>query len=398
VKLLFIQHGSRIRKSETGKYYVDGNFNNDIWKRYKSYCDELTIILRMIPEDFDEEYLQSKFNYVDTNLVNLITVDDVYSPKSNYINPKIRKRIKETIEEQVKNCDKVILRSAGDFYTDIAYRCCKKHNKPFLVEAIGFPFECFWYHSMFGKVIAFPIDRKFKKTIANAPYTLYVTNEALQKRYPCRGEILGCSDVEINIDNKNKSIVDNRKNKLNMQNNKIILGTIGNIDAKLKAQKDVIKSLYKLKQQGYNNFEYQLVGGGDGNFLNRLIKKYNLQHNVKILGELPHSKVYNWLEKIDIYIHPSHNEGLCRSIIEAMSRGCAVICADVGGNYELVEKKYLYKKGNIKELTKLLKKIKKEDIIEQSKINYEKAKRYDAKVLNKKRDEFYLKFTKKEVK
>ena len=46
MNLLFIQGGSRVRICENGIKYVDGNFNNDIWNRYKSYCTNLTIILR----------------------------------------------------------------------------------------------------------------------------------------------------------------------------------------------------------------------------------------------------------------------------------------------------------------------------------------------------------------
>ena len=37
MRLLFIQGGSRVRVCSNNNKYVDGNFNNDIWKRYKSY-------------------------------------------------------------------------------------------------------------------------------------------------------------------------------------------------------------------------------------------------------------------------------------------------------------------------------------------------------------------------
>ena len=46
MKLLFIQGGSRVRICSNNNKYVDGNFNNDIWKRYKSYCNNITVILR----------------------------------------------------------------------------------------------------------------------------------------------------------------------------------------------------------------------------------------------------------------------------------------------------------------------------------------------------------------
>ena len=92
MKLVFIQHGSRVRYSHQGNPYVDGNYSNDIWKRYKSYCDELHVVLREVEEKFDEDFLKSKFNEIDKNLLSLYTVPDIYYPKKNYILPKIRKK------------------------------------------------------------------------------------------------------------------------------------------------------------------------------------------------------------------------------------------------------------------------------------------------------------------
>ena len=73
-----------------------------------------------------------------------------------------------------------------------------------------------------------------------------------------------------------------------------------------------------------------------------LAKKYRVENRVKFLGQVPHKEVLKWLDNIDIYIHPSYTEGLCRSIIEAMSRACPIICSDVGGNYELVDKDHAF--------------------------------------------------------
>ena len=37
MKLLFIQGGSRVIKTNNGENFVESNFNNNIWKRYKNY-------------------------------------------------------------------------------------------------------------------------------------------------------------------------------------------------------------------------------------------------------------------------------------------------------------------------------------------------------------------------
>lgn len=394
MKLLFIQHGSRIYYSKENEVYVDACFNNEIWKRYASYCDELHVVLREVNERFDEEYLSNRLNKIDRSILKLKTIPDIYKPKKNYLNFKIRKQIDKTIEEEVRNVDKVILRSAGDFYTDIALKYCKKYNKPYLIEAVGFPFDSFWYHSFVGKFIALPIDIKFKKAVRDASYVLYVTNEALQKKYPSKGKMLGCSDVEVNLSEQDiEEIITKRMQK--QSGPKIKLGTAAFLNVKWKGQRDVFKALYELKENGISNFEYELIGSGDSSNLLNEIKKYGLEEQIKIVGALPHSEVFNWLDNIDIYVQPSYQEGLCRAIVEAMSRGCAVICTDVGGNYELIDRKYIYKKGNVNQLVDILSKIKKEDIIEQSNINIRKASSYNQKQLNIKRDRFYMEFTEK---
>lgn len=391
MKVVFIQHGSRVRACENGKLFIDGNFNNNIWKRYKSYCDDLTVILRKLPGKFKEEDLKDKYNEIDESLMNLVLVDDIYSPKSNYFNLKIRKKIESVIKREIEKCDKVILRSAGDFYTDLAYKYAKKLNKMFLVEAIGFPFPSFWYHSQVGKILAFPIDYKFKKTVKEAKYVLYVTGDALQQKYPNKYKNIGCSDVEIFETENINSIVNNKV--LNVeQTKKIVLGTAAFLNVKWKGQINVIKALNVLKKLGYNNFEYQLVGAGDSQRITKYIKKYGLDENVKIIGALQHDKVYEWLEKIDIYVQPSYQEGLCRAIIEAMSKGCMVVASNVGGNYELIEKKYLYKKHNYKQLAKILAGVTPDEIKKNAINNYKKSQKYCKDILEKRRDKFYKEF------
>ena len=127
-----------------------------------------------------------------------------------------------------------------------------------------------------------------------------------------------------------------------------------------------------------------------------MIKKYQLDDIVKILGPLPHEKIYEWLKNIDVYIQPSYQEGLSRSILEAMSEGCCVICTDVGGNFELIDNKYLFKKKDIHQLSEKLSNLSNEDILEQSAINYIKTLKYDQKLLDEKRKKFYNSFIMKD--
>lgn len=400
MKLLFIQGGTRLKKDINGNYYTDGNLNNKVWERYKKYCDELIVVLRKDEKEYTTIEAVQKFNKLDLKSIKLYELYDLMKPKRRFFSFKYRKNVKKEIEKAVCECDKAIIRSAHNYYTLTAIKMCKKHNKPYLIEVAGYAFDGYWNHGdLYGKIVAVPYEILAKKAMRESNCCVYVTNYSLQERYKCYGNTLGCSDVELKeldeekLCNKLNKFENNRK-----ENQKLVLGTIGWIDLKVKGQQDVIKTLYKLKTKGIDKFEYHLVGLGNKEYLERLIKRYKLEDNVKLLGAMPHEEIFNWLNNVDIYIQPSYQEGLCRAVIEAMSCACPIIVSNAGGNPELANRKYVFKKGKIKELEKILNHISIDDLKEEAKRSFEVSKQYQKEILDKKRDEFYINFIEKKVK
>ena len=90
-------------------------------------------------------------------------------------------------------------------------------------------------------------------------------------------------------------------------------------------------------------------------------------------------------------------EGLCRAIVEAMSKACPVICTDAGGNFELIEEKNIYKQRDIFGLINILENINNEELKKNAVFNYNKSKKYTANLLNEKRNIFYSKFIKENI-
>lgn len=388
MKLLFIQGGSRWKFDDKGNAYTDANFNENIWNRYRAYCDELTVILKKEETIYKEEVARCRYNRFDTKKSKIIALPDIYRPVYQFLNIKYRRIINENIEKAVKEADAIIIRSIGTYYTNTALKYVRQYKKPYLVEETGFSFEALWYHSLPGKFAAIPNEITTKALMKDVPWVIYVTNEALQKRYPCKGNSLGCSDVEIIID---EYTLEKRLKK--DSNERIILGTAGFLDVGWKGQIYVIRALAKLKKKGLSNFEYQLIGAGTGKMLQAEAQKLGIADQVRIIGALPHEKVFDWLDNIDVYVQTSFMEGLCRSIIEAMSRGCPVLCTDVGGNYELVEKKCLMDKGNVMSIAQKIEMMIDEEFRrEQSKRNFEASKQYEMSYLNDKRNSFYKEF------
>lgn len=392
MKLLFIQGGTRLKQDTEGNWYTDGNYNDSVWERYTSVCDQLTVILRKEDSIYMPEDAEKKFNRFNINNINLVPIEDIYKPVTKYLNPVLRKHVYDLIKSEIVKVDRVIIRSVITYYTICALEICQKLNIPYLIEVTGVAWDAYWYHSLQGKLIAYSTEQGVKKRLKDAPYALYVTQYELQERYPCSGETLGCSDVELNsID---EFALEHRQNKIEAGSSLIVVGTIGDYKLKTKGQTLVIKALGQLKRKGITNIEYQLVGSGDNSYLKNKARKQGVLNQVKFLGSMPHGKVLEWMDMVDIYAQPSYQEGLCRSVVEAMSRACPVICSDACGERELADERFIFKRGDWRNLAvKLLEMTEsKETLLKEAERGYIKSQEYQKTILDKCRREFYLEF------
>ena len=112
---------------------------------------------------------------------------------------------------------------------------------------------------------------------------------------------------------------------------------------------------------------------------------------MKIIGQIPHDEVFSWLKNIDVYIQPSDTEGLCRAIIEAMSVACPCIVSDAGGNPELINRKYVFKKGNYHELAEcLLMLLNKSELIKEAECNFRNSRNFNKELLEQRRKQFLI--------
>lgn len=391
MKLLFVHGGSRIKKDQNGKLYVDGNLNNQIFQRYLNYCDDLTFFIREEEKNYDVEFAKKKFNSImEDPRFKILTTIDLMTPKTRALNPLVRAKIRRDLKRAIAAADKVIVRDPGNFYTINASRIAKKMNKPLLVEVASDIYDSYWYHgTKLGKMVAKHYDNQARKIIKNADYTAYVTEKFLQSRYPSNGKCLACSDVE--IPKPNQKILLDRLEKINQNKDENVLGTIGFVHIRWKGQQDVIRAMKKLKDKGYK-IKYQLVGIGDNSYLKNLAAELGLENEVEFIGGLPHDDVIEWLKNIDIYIQPSYTEGVCRALVEAMSMACPTITSDGGGNIELCNPGFVFHRGNLQQIEEVITKMTQEERRKYAKINFERSAKYSKNLLDQKRDQFYYQF------
>lgn len=350
--------------------FSTGALSNDVLTRYAKMCDELVVFARIRDE-------------IETN-----------NRWSQIINPKITIIGKNNVstqglQKEINKADCIIIRLpsvmglAAVFY---ARQICK----PYFIEVVGCIWDALWNHGIKGKILA-PFMFVFNRlAIKNAPYVLYVTSYFLQKRYPSSKKNIGCSDVELH--EFNQSVLNNRIQHINSNPHPLIIGTIGAVDVKYKGQEYVIRALGILKKHGRCDFSYQLVGNGNQEYLQKKAEMYGVSDCVVFKDGIPHEKIFDWLDSIDIYIQPSKTEGLPRSLIEAMSRGLPALGSNVGGIPELLDSDDLIKVGCSEEIAEKLDKLDSTTLIKKGIRNANKSIEFDKKTLDKRREVFYQDF------
>ncbi|NJP37452.1 glycosyltransferase family 4 protein [Alkalicoccus luteus] len=375
MKTLFV-HDHIFPKKE-GNYYESYGFDEEFIDRYTSFTDTLEIIGR-------ERELYGEVN----ELKRIDQHATFYTiPNFKVLN---NTKIKNTVNNKIKECDNLIIRlpSIIGLY---ALSKAKKYKKPFFIEVVGNAWDSLWNQSLSKKFMAPLVDVMCKRAILDATHVVYVTKEYLQQKYPTNGKSIACSNVTINSIDKN--LLKQRTEKIKkLSSHNFVLGTCATLNV-YKGQQDVIKVVSKLKSLGYE-IRYELVGGGDPNYLKKLAKEYGVEENIIFIGRLNHKEVFKWLDQIDLYLQPSLTEGLPRALIEAMSRGCPAIGSNAGGIPELIDKDYIYPKGKSELAFNIFRKMHIEDLKQQSIINQATSQQYIKSILTEKREKFFHEFIK----
>lgn len=291
------------------------------------------------------------------------------------------------IQKLVSKGDFLICRCPGVVahrVADIARKC----GKHYLAEAMGCAWDAYWNHGLVGKMAAPYVFAKMKQTVYHADYALYVTNEFLQKRYPCKKPSVAASNVqfmEVADDVLNKRI-----ERIKACDTKSLrLMTTAAVDVRYKGQEFVIKAIPLLNKAGIR-VQYLLVGGGEQTYLKEIARTCGVEDQVVFIGRLPLAEVFDLLDTVDIYIQPSLQEGLPRAVIEAMSRGCPAIGAKTAGIPELLSPECVVKRKSAKDIAETIIRIaNREKMKELAKGNFDEAKNYQNSVLDAKREAYF---------
>ena len=119
------------------------------------------------------------------------------------------------------------------------------------------------------------------------------------------------------------------KTELNLNKSGVFISYIGRL-IEGKGVQDLIKAVEPIDG-------ICLIIAGDGPYRGNLEKISQINGRIVFLGEIDTDKVIKLLSITEIFVNPSHTEGMPTSILEAGSVGCACIATNVGGTSEIIE-------------------------------------------------------------
>jgi len=388
MKVLFA-HDNKFCRGEDGLYYSDGQFPYRLWQRYLDIFDEIVVAGRVRPLRAGE-----RLEALDLSSgpgVSFVEIPSISGPLAKLTNSR---EAAKRIAAALQNCDALVVRVVSEI-SRLAYQVAIEMNKPLAVEVNGCAFDSLWnFGNWQGKVYAHYAAYMTKKMIRKAPFALYVTKEFLQKRYPCQGIAVGCSDVQ--LVKSDRRILAQRLDNIERARNPVRIGLIGSLAHDQKGLSSALEALGLIKDK-LPPFQFRVLGGGDYRRWQVVAAEQGVANLTDFCGILPSgSAVSEWLDSIDLYIQPSLIEGLPRALIEAMSRGCPGLGSSAGGIPELLDAECIHRPGDSRALASMLAQAvgNKGWQARQAERNFCKAAQYDQEILDPIRQRFWCDFIK----
>lgn len=391
MRLLFC-HDKYYARAQNGTVLSYGAFPYRLWEhRFLPHFESMTVIGR-----------KKKLSSYETGILEVssgknvahILLPNIASPVKKVLQSQ---RIYKKVEEQVRKADAVIIRGPVELGI-LAARAARRHNIPYAVEMSGCAYDRSYYDgSTFGKLYA-PIKyHLIQDMVLHADAVIYVTEKFLQSRYPTNGSAQYASNVE--IDSAPEYVLANRLKRIEQKDRILNFGLIGDFNGGFKGLSEALDALELVQQQidaGRNlpDFRFKILGHGTAAQWQDKIRDCGLEGKVEFCGRLTRGQpVLEWLDEIDLYLHPSFYEGLPRTLIEAMSRGCPALSSDAGGASELIENAYIHPRGDAQALAShIIGILGNGNCTKQARRNFEHAKNYSRERLVPRRYQFWSDF------
>jgi glycosyltransferase involved in cell wall biosynthesis len=357
---------------------------DDYWIIPRQNFDQLVVVTRLK----NITNIDSSWRLADGDGVVFRTVPFYKGLRQYIINyHSIRNAISKALEE----CDVLLCNGPGTL-SGVGISLATKMNKLYALDVLGDPFDVYAVG-----VIKHPLrpflhwlrPRQLRRWCKGACAVNYVTKYALQCRYPAQAGVLSTGISDVHIPNE---VIVMKPRLFNEEKRTFKLIFVGSLAQLYKAPDVLIDAISICVKSG---LDINLTILGDGKYLKLLEEKaanLNIQDKIHFLGSLPAgAAVLKELDKADLFVLPSHTEGLPKAMVEAMARALPCIGSSVGGIPELISPTELIPPGDIGALAAKIREVitDPQRMTDMSVKNLEKAKEYRSELLLVKRIEFY---------
>jgi glycosyltransferase involved in cell wall biosynthesis len=295
-----------------------------MWKRYLEVFDHVTVVGRLFPDE-DRDAVP-----VEGPGVEFFALPGYTGPREYALHwPELQRRVRTLCG----SAGAVILRVPGAV-GGVVWQQLRRTARPYAVEVVGDPFDVLAPGSVrhpLRPLLRYWLPRQLRMQCREALGAAYVTEAALQRRYPCPAHMASYSDVVLPPE---AFVEDPRPIR---SGGPVRLVMVGDVNQLYKAPHVLIEAVARCVREG---MDVRLTCVGKGTYLPWLKQRaaaLGIDTRVEFTGRLPGgAAVRQVLDASDLFVLPSYQEGLPRAMIEAMARGLPCIGSSVGGIGELL--------------------------------------------------------------
>jgi glycosyltransferase involved in cell wall biosynthesis len=368
-------------RTPDGRVWTSGSLS--FWSRYLAVFDSVRIVARArnVPVP------PPGFRLVTGPNVTFAGVPDYLGPEQYLLRLA---SVAAATAKAVQNSDAVILRVPGRIGTCVESQL-RKMRRPYGVEVVGDPYDVFAPGGVghpLRPLFRWWFARNLRRQCAGTCAAAYVTEYALQRRYPPGPEAFAtnCSDVEL------PSAAFVEVARTSMPNGAARLIFVGSLAQLYKAPDVLIDAVRDCVRDGLN---IGLVLVGSGRYQLKVEARalaLGLGSRVQFRGQLMTPEaVRAELDQAHLFVLPSRVEGLPRAMIEAMARALPCLGSTVGGIPELIPEEDLVSPGDAPALARKIREVITDParMARMSARNLAKAREFSDAALTSRRKTFY---------
>ncbi|WP_029322704.1 glycosyltransferase family 4 protein [Butyrivibrio sp. AE3004] len=385
VRVLVISDGHMLRTKD-GLVWSQSVYDYAFYARYAYVFDEVLVAVRIV--DINSLDHEGYPLLCSGPKVSFLKIDD-FTGVIGYLRNFFKIRNHLTSNKGAYDC--AIVRMPSIISNQ--YACfLMKNGIPTALEIVNDPW--IYYENFLLKLYLTYTQKYF---CMRAIGVSYVSEYVLQSRYKCRALNTNSDNCFFTESYSSVYLTDDCYffPKIYEKKEKYRFIHVSNsINSYNKGHMETIDIIAGLNKRGINSTVKFI---GDGCWVDKYVeyaKKMGVANKVDFVGRVSgKDKIAKLLHEADVFLLPTHGEGLPRVLLEAMAAGTVCVATKIGSIIEILDDDQMAKKGDTSEfIAKIRELLNNPDRMSVLSVEgYKKSKRYHNKVLQTRRNRFYQK-------